>query len=67
MIQVWQRGTKVTLHDDLVGTVLSVSIRGTSIQYEVAWWDGRTRKVEWFAEFELAATGDEEKTAIGFR
>lgn len=36
-------------------TVLAVTIRSTDryVCYEVAWWDGATRKAEWLAACEI--------------
>lgn len=47
--------------------VLSVSIGTHNVQYQCAWWDGRTRKVEWLEHFEVEPLGDKSQSVpIGF-
>lgn len=47
-------GRRVLLQGNLEGRVIQALIReNASIQYQVAWWDGRTRHCEWLEAFEV--------------
>jgi len=69
---VFALGSRVLVGDDapLEGTVTGVTIRGWSVspavQYEVAWWDGNTRRAEWLHDYEVAAGRSSHRVRIGF-
>lgn len=67
MVSVIPCGQDVRIGDDIPAKVSAVSIRDKRILYEVTWWDGRTRKVEWLEEFEVKQTCATPRSAIGFR
>lgn len=49
------------------GCVLRVAFGfGDSIEYEVAWWDGRNRQVRWLAAAEVMSHVNSEQQTIGF-
>jgi hypothetical protein len=51
--------------DAVVGEILAVRIsapRGSAIEYQVVWWNGRTRTVEWVAADEVRPQLREEST-----
>ena len=70
MLKVFYPGAKVLLADrqrPISGVVVRISITGPqAVSYEVAWWDGATRHMQWFSEFELKGDADGEMS-IGFR
>lgn len=64
-------GTPVLLGptlDPIDGTILAALLRVNEyVQYEVAYWDGKTRKVEWIASHEVRPrAGGASITKIGF-
>ena len=68
-LMVFQPGTPVALggeDDGVPATVLAVAIYSHNIQYQVVWWSGRSRTVEWVEDFEIAPAGEQGKVAIGF-
>lgn len=67
MANVISCGSDVRIGDDIPAKVSAISIRDKRVLYEVTWWDGRTRKVEWLEEFEVKQTCDTPRSAIGFR
>ena len=54
-IEVYEIGSQVTIDGDIPATVTAINIRGMEhrLQYEVTWWDERTRKTEWVDPFEI--------------
>jgi len=60
-------GSKVLLHDDLVGRILEVCIREHGEQYRVSWWSNNVRNAEWLESSELITDAGSQKTEIGFR
>lgn len=69
MVQVWGPGTDVSVNDDIPAVVVQVCLSGSPsdphIQYQVAWFDGRTRHVQWLETSEVAATAGK-KVPVGF-
>lgn len=41
-------GQPVTIGGGITALISAVLIRSDHVSYEVAWWDGRMRKAEWF-------------------
>lgn len=52
-------GSSVLVGAGIEATVVGVTIRKTSVMYECEWWDGRTRKSDWFYEFQIKAVSDD--------
>lgn len=69
MLTVYRPGTPVTLAGEITGGIIQVCI-GTNdhVTYQVAWWDGNTRRLEWLEEIELipAAADATATLRIGF-
>jgi len=71
-MKVFQPGTRVHVgpqHQPLVGMVNKVMIEGKdapTATYKVSWWDGRTRKEEWFENHEVRQAGSNQPSKIGF-
>ena len=66
-LEVFPVGSKVQLDEDLVGTVLSVTIGDkNSVFYEVGWWQSRTYTKECFVHDQLTLTLGE-TARIGFK
>jgi len=61
-------GTKVLLTEDISAVIITTSIHdGDMVQYECAWWSGKSRSREWFNASEiLSVDEDVEPTKIGF-
>jgi len=69
MIEVVDIGTKVEFADGLKGTITAICVRNPTktINYEILYWDGRVRKVEWMNLEEFAVVDDDAFTTIGFK
>jgi hypothetical protein len=69
LIEVHTPGAEVRI-GDLVAVVCGISIKGPAdnphVAYEIAWWDGSTRHSQWVQEFEIAASANGRRMAIGF-
>lgn len=53
--------------DAIVGTTLSFRVSGSShVEYEVVWWDGRSRHCEWLAAEELTVMKPTKQLKVGF-
>ena len=46
--------------------VLQVCIKRDGITYQLAYWDGNSRKTEWFEEFEITLLQHTKTEQIGF-
>jgi hypothetical protein len=59
--------TIVRLGNDgmLRGQILAICIRATGITYEVAWWDGATRRTAWLTSTEVSADDTSTTTTLG--
>lgn len=67
MMSLYAIGSKVKIGGGIAGVVTRISITSrTKVLYEVAWWDGRTRKSEWLEEFEVEALDPGDNMKIGF-
>ncbi len=72
-IDVLAVGSWCKLRTDMFETVTArikqINISGDehSIQYEVVWFDGRTRNSGWFDAGSVEYFGDDAKRSIGFR
>lgn len=65
-IEVIAVGEAVSIGDHIDGVVTGVMIEANAtVQYRVAWFDGRSRKSEWLHECEVGHSGSE-KTKVGF-
>jgi hypothetical protein len=65
-------GTEVNIkhHDaSIIGKINAIMLRGLNncAAYEVVWWDGNNRKLEWLSDHEIEATDSSKKTKIGFQ
>ncbi|HEY5865870.1 MAG TPA: hypothetical protein VI542_10050 [Candidatus Tectomicrobia bacterium] len=49
----------------LRGQILAICIRATGITYEVAWWDGATRRTAWLTSAEVSADDASTTTTLG--
>jgi hypothetical protein len=66
-ILVFSPGQSVMVGDDIHATILGVCIRACNhVTYEVEWWDGRDRKVEWLEESSIGSILAED-LPIGFK
>lgn len=59
-------GTTVDLGNGLEGRVLDVCLKTQGEQYRVAWWNGKTRVVEWLEAEELSPVQSTKTALIGF-
>lgn len=62
-------GTKVGIgpQKEIIGTIIGICIRGRGyLTYEVQWWDGRTKKEDWFHE-DLVKAKEDRLMRIGFK
>ena len=66
VIEAYAIGTKVTNGGDIPGTITGVAFYEDDTQYRVAWWNGKTRTLEWLTSHEVKPT-DESPRKIGFR
>ena len=64
---IFEPGTKVDLEDGIKGTILSVMITHAEVKYEVVWWSGRDRKIEWLYDFEIKIFDNVKNLKIGFK
>lgn len=63
---VYAPGTPVTIGDKIDALIVAVQIdSGWSVTYQVAWWNGNTRELEWITADEISAANDG-PTTIGF-
>ena len=62
-------GSAVIIGDNIPGIIVSIMIKGNNrVLYEVAWWNGRERKLEWLesSEVEQVVSKDARIEQIGF-
>lgn len=52
--------------DRIRADVTAVCIYPHNIQYQVVWWDGRTRKQEWVNDHEVLPLAEADKLPVGF-
>jgi hypothetical protein len=52
--------------DRFPATIIGIALYCGRIQYQVVWWDNRTRKSEWLDDVEISTDG-KNKTKIGFK
>jgi len=54
-LEVFEIGSHVVIDGEIPAIVTAINVRGTEhrLQYEVTWWDERTRKSEWVEPFEI--------------
>jgi hypothetical protein len=53
-LKVFQIGSPVYIGDHIEATILAISIyEHNRVSYQVAWWDGNTRKTDWLESFEV--------------
>lgn len=69
-IEVYSPGQQVLVgpidKQDIKGIILSVNIMPTRVTYNIAWWEGSSRKVEWLTEDEFSVKANTKKTSVGF-
>ncbi len=65
-IEVIAQGSTVLIGDGIEGKITAVTLRDKNIVYEVTWWDGRIRRVEWLQSQEVREKDRCQKTKIGF-
>lgn len=67
-IEVFSPGFNVTIGENIPAIILQVAIkRGGRVEYEVAWWNGRSRVTDWLIASEVQADSQEMPiTRIGF-
>jgi hypothetical protein len=65
-MEVFAVGSTVYIRKNIEASVIAVSIRRSSVQYEVVWWDGMSRKTDWVQAFEISKHDDSHNTKIGF-
>lgn len=63
-LEVYEIGSSVVIDGEIPGTVTGIIVRGQEhrLQYEVTWWDERSRKSDWFEPFEIRATDAKTRT-----
>lgn len=67
-IEVYAPGQQVYLSGAVLAVVQQVCIMANdSIQYLVAWLDGKTRHSEWVDEFEVVGSETPRQYHIGFK
>lgn len=67
-MQLFPIGQRVILDSDIEGTITGIIIRENNyIEYEVVWWNGRTRNCIWLQELEVMVTGESKSLNIGFK
>lgn len=60
-------GTRVQIAEGITGLITAICVRNTkTVTYEVAWWNGRDQRIEWFSPWQVKATENEQQTRIGF-
>lgn len=64
-IEVFAIGCEVKV-GDFKGIISGITIRDCYLKYEVVYWDGSNRHVEWFEKFEVKKTETTTTTVIGF-
>jgi hypothetical protein len=54
-MEVLEIGSHVVIDGEIPATITGINIRGIEhrLQYEVTWWDERSRKSEWVEPFEI--------------
>ena len=52
-MNVFNVGTQVIISGDIDGIITSIWIRSCGAQYQVAWWDGKTRHEKWLDSIEV--------------
>ena len=68
-IDIYPVGTKVQLEEDILGTVLSITITGnhsSQVVYEIGWWSGKSFTKEHFYSYQFLKSSEKEKVRIGF-
>jgi uncharacterized protein YodC (DUF2158 family) len=68
-MEVFRPGTEVLLKNELPAIVVGVSIYSDdTIQYQCAWWNGRSRNKDWIKPCEIvSAVNSSSKMKIGFK
>ena len=67
MIEVIPPGAIVLVGKEIAGRVVQVCIqKNKSVQYQVSWFDGNDRKLQWLEDFEVMPFKEEDKMKIGF-
>lgn len=61
-------GSEVTFKDGITGQIIGIAIHPNNyVQYNVVWWDGIHRKIEWFEELELCVGEKRNLLRLGFK
>ena len=68
ILEVLAPDSRVMLSGEIEAGILAVSIGPNAhVRYEVVWWDGKKRRVEWVEAVEVAPVGTDAPLQIGFR
>ena len=66
-VHVYQIGSRVLLGEEIKGLISGVCIRSNGyITYEITWWNGNDRKVEWVQVDEISPI-EPKSQRIGFK
>lgn len=62
-------GTQVQIGSDrdIDGEIIGINITNDGAQYQVAWWNGRTRQAEWLYPQEIMPVDSAGRMKIGFK
>lgn len=52
--------------NEILGVVTQVCILESGVRYQVAWWDGRSRRCKWLEACEVRAVSEAARVPIGF-
>jgi hypothetical protein len=63
-MEVFEIGSQVVIDGEIPATITGINIRGIEhrLQYEVTWWDERTRRSEWVEPFEIKPKDSKART-----
>lgn len=66
-LEVFQIGSPVIIGDHIEATILAISIyEHNRVSYQVAWWDGNTRKSDWLEQHEVKSHKEQGTMRVGF-
>lgn len=66
-LSVYSPGSPVLVGGSIPATVAQVSLSpGGHIAYQVVWYDGRTRTIQWVEAFEVGLAEGSQAATIGF-
>ena len=67
-MEVYSPGTRVVLDEDISATIIGVTILAENVlQYQCAWWNGKSRSKDWIKPSEITDIDNgSKKIKIGF-